>query len=36
MSIQFCYSHSINYPQFGKSFFLGSSCISTKLFFYCG
>jgi hypothetical protein len=36
MDIQFCYSHSINQPQFGKPFFSGSDCISTKLFFYYG
>jgi hypothetical protein len=36
MGIQFCYSHSINHPQFGKPFFSGSDCISTKLLFYYG
>jgi hypothetical protein len=36
MSIQFCYFHQINHPQFSKSFFSGSGCIYTKLFFHCG
>jgi hypothetical protein len=35
-SIQFCYSHSRNHPQFSKFLFSGLGCISTKLFFHCG
>jgi hypothetical protein len=36
MDIYLCYFHLINHPQFGKPFFSGSGCITTKLFFYCG
>jgi hypothetical protein len=36
VGIQFCYPLSINQPQFGKTFFSGSSCITTKLFIHCG
>jgi hypothetical protein len=36
MGIHFCYFHSVNHPQFGKPFFSGSGCITTKLFVYCG
>jgi hypothetical protein len=36
MGIKFCYSFSINHPQFGKTFFSGSGCIITKLFIHCG
>jgi hypothetical protein len=34
MSIQFCYSLSINHPQFGKTFFSGPGCITNKLFIH--
>jgi hypothetical protein len=36
MGIQFCYSLSINHPQFGKTFFSRSGCITTKLFIHYG
>jgi hypothetical protein len=36
MGIHVNYFHPINHPQFGKPFFSGSGCITTKLFFYCG
>jgi hypothetical protein len=36
MGIQFCYSLSTNHPQFGKPFFSGSGCITTKLFIHYG
>jgi hypothetical protein len=36
MDIYLCYLHLINHPQFGKPFFSGSGCITTKLLFYCG
>jgi hypothetical protein len=34
--IQFCYSLSTNHPEFGKTFFLGLGCITTKLFIHYG
>jgi hypothetical protein len=36
MDIHLCYFHLTNHPQFGKPFFSGSGCITTKLFLYCG